>query len=181
MIKKLPAILLLIVSNLVFGQDYKAKLSKASCDCLQKADAENKDRAVITAQMGLCMLKMSSPYSNEIKRDYGIDIIKDISDSEKMKELGVQIGILMLNECQELFEKVTRNVEAENDTDENSYLLLSGTVKKIEKDNFVIFHVVGENNNLTKFYWVSKIESNLDLSKEYNSLFIIAKSNCQKN
>ncbi|WP_449397712.1 hypothetical protein [Chryseobacterium wanjuense] len=49
-------------------------------------------------------------------------------------------------------------------------LLINGTITKIEKDNFVVFHVVGDNKNLTKLYWISNIESNLDLPKEYNSL-----------
>lgn len=168
--KILPTFFLLLISNLFFSQDYKKELSKSSCDCLRKIDIENNDKNVITSQLGLCMLKTASPYSKEIKRDYGIDIVKDISNSEKMKELGVQVGMLMLNDCQELFEKITKSEELENESDESSYLLISGKVKKIEKENFVIFHLVGENNNLTKFYWVSNVESNLDLPKEYNSL-----------
>ena len=117
------------------------------------------------------MLKTAMPYSKEIKRDYGIDLSKDIANNEKMKELGIQMGMLMLNECQELFEKITESdKDTENVEENDSYLLFSGTVKKIEKENFVIFHIVGENKTLTKFYWVSNVESDLDLPKEYNSL-----------
>lgn len=169
--KNLLAILLLVITNLTFAQDYKQKLSKSSCDCLKTIDT-SKDQQTITSQLGLCMLKTAMPYSKEIKRDYNIDLTKDISNNEKMRELGIQMGMIMLSECQELFMKMTgsKKEEVEDVSDESSYLLISGTLKKIEKDNFVIFHIVGENNNLTKFYWVSNIESNLDLPKEYNSL-----------
>ncbi len=169
--KFLSAIILFTFSNFLFSQDYKQKLSKSSCDCLKTINTEDKDKKTITSQFGLCMLKTAMPYSKEIKRDYGIDLSKDIANNEKMKELGIQMGMLMLNECQELFEKITESdKDTENAEENDSYLLFSGTVKKIEKENFVIFHIVGENKTLTKFYWVSNVESDLDLPKEYNAL-----------
>lgn len=173
--RKLLVSVLLLGSILIFSQDYKQKLSKSSCECLKsiETDGKNKEKQSITTMMGLCMFKVALPFSKEIKRDYNIDLSKDIGNEDKMKDFGVQMGMLMLNECMDLFTKITKNEKSNRneDTEESdSQLLLNGTVTKIEKDNFVIFHVVGDNKNLNKFYWVSNVESNLDLPKEYNSL-----------
>ncbi|WP_435524158.1 hypothetical protein [Chryseobacterium indoltheticum] len=48
--------------------------------------------------------------------------------------------------------------------------MINGTVSKIEKENFIVFHVVGENKMLNKLYWISSVDSNLDLPKEYQTL-----------
>ncbi|MET3537489.1 hypothetical protein [Chryseobacterium limigenitum] len=168
--KNLLAMLLILISNLLFSQDYKKKIAKATCDCVAKVQNENKGEKTKEAQLGLCMISSSMPYAKELKKDYGIDIenITDESSDKAFENLGSTIGLMMTTECSDVFLKIM------DDTDENSdatsELLLNGTITKIEKENFVIFHVVGENKNLTKFYWVSNIESNLDLPKEYNLL-----------
>ncbi|MCU7616994.1 hypothetical protein NZ698_07275 [Chryseobacterium sp. PBS4-4] len=169
--KNLVAAVLLLLSTLAFSQDYKSKFSKSVCECVNKLDATNKTKKEMSAQFGLCAFKNANPYKKELKRDFDIDLVADISNEKKMTDFGVQVGLLMLNDCPEVLIAMNKDSEeTETVSDESSYLLLSGTVKKIEKENFVVFHIVGENNNLTKFYWVSNIESNLDLPKEYNSL-----------
>uniref|UniRef100_A0AAU6WND6 Uncharacterized protein n=2 Tax=Chryseobacterium TaxID=59732 RepID=A0AAU6WND6_9FLAO len=47
---------------------------------------------------------------------------------------------------------------------------VSGTVSRIEKDEFIVFHIVASDGNLTKLYWITSIQSGLDLPKEYASL-----------
>ncbi|CAD7812412.1 hypothetical protein CHRY9390_02509 [Chryseobacterium aquaeductus] len=170
MMKNLLAAFLLLFSNFVFSQDYKKKIAKASCDCIAKVGDEIKDSKTKEMKLGLCMITASMPYSKELKRDYNIDVNNIGDESNKpFEELGGKIGLLMATECSDVFMKMfAENSDTSNTSD--SELLLSGTLKKIEKDNFVVFHIVGENNNLTKFYWVSSIMSNLDLPKEYNSL-----------
>lgn len=161
----------MLISNFALSQDYKSKFSKSVCECITKLDAANKTKQEMSTQFGLCAFKHAAPYKKELKRDFDIDLVADISDQKKMESFGVQVGMLMLNDCPEILVAMNKDSDdSEGVSDESSYQLLSGTVKKIEKDNFVIFHVVGENNNLTKFYWVSNIESNLDLPKEYNIL-----------
>ena len=169
--KILLAFCLLLISNLFFAQDYKSKFSKSVCECVNSLNATKKTKQEMSTQFGLCAFKHAAPYKKELKKDFGIDLVADIEDGNKMKNFGVQVGMLMLNDCPEVFSAMNKgDKENEDISDESSYLLISGKVKKIEKENFVIFHVIGENNNLTKFYWVSNVESNLDLPKEYNSL-----------
>ncbi|WP_426278525.1 hypothetical protein ACN9MN_04200 [Chryseobacterium sp. S-02] len=160
--------MLIFVSSLVFSQEYKQKFSREVCECVKNIDAANKTKKELSTQFGLCAFKHAASYKKELKRDFGIDLVADIANEEKMESFGVQVGMMMVTECPDVFSKVMGNDE---DTEaEVSQLLISGMVSKIEKDNFVIFHVVGDNKNLTKLYWVSTIESNLDLPKEYSSL-----------
>jgi len=170
MMKNFLAAVLLLLSTFVFSQDYKNKIAKASCDCITKVGDEIKDPKTREMKLGLCMITASMPYSKELKRDYNIDVDNVGGENDKsFEELGGKIGLLMATECSDVFMKIfVENDDASNNS--GSELLLNGTVKKIEKENFIVFHIVGENNNLTKFYWVSNIESNLDLPKEYNSL-----------
>jgi len=168
--KNILAAVLLLISTFVFSQDYRKKIAKASCECITKVGEEIKDSQTREMKLGLCMITSSMPFSKELKRDYNIDIDKIGDESDiSFEELGGKIGILMATECSDVFVKMFAD-HHDTSNAENSELLLSGTVKKIEKDNFVVFHVIGENNNLTKFYWISNIESNLDLPAEYNSL-----------
>ena len=170
MIKNLLAVVLLLLSNILFSQDYKNKIAKASCDCITKTGEEIKDAKTREMKLGLCMITASMPYSKELKRDYNIDVNNVGDESDKsFEELGGKIGLLMATECSDVFIKIFAENNAESGNS-GSELVINGTLKKIEKENFVVFHIVGENNNLTKFYWVSNIESNLDLPKEYNSL-----------
>ena len=39
------------------------------------------------------------PYKEQIKKEYGIDLSKDITNDEKMGELGEKLGILWFPEC----------------------------------------------------------------------------------
>ncbi len=55
-------------------------------------------------QLGLCFIKASTPYKEQIKKEYGIDLSKDISNENKMEELGEKLGILMVSEiCDSTF------------------------------------------------------------------------------
>lgn len=157
------------ISAFAFSQEYKQKFSREVCECVKNIDATNKTKNEMSTQFGLCAFKHAAPYKKELKRDFGIDLVADIGNEEKMKKFGVEVGMMMVSECPDIFSKVMGSDESDSEA-ESSELLINGTISKIEKDNFVVFHVVGENKNLTKFYWVSTIESNLDLPKEYNGL-----------
>lgn len=155
----------------MFSQDYKKVLSKANCECLKNVDISNKTYDQRITNFGVCAFKSSQPFLKEIKRDYGIDLISDIGNQEKMKDFGVQIGMLTMSECSETFLNLMKEDEAlENNIADSKEYLISGTVTKIEKGNFLIFHLVGDSKILNKFYWVTNIESNLDLATEYGKL-----------
>jgi len=162
--KNLSAFCLLLISSIAWSQDYTSKIAKETCECFTKVKSKYPNTKNLETQLGFCMLKSVQPYAKEVKRDFNIDVIND--NSEKTGEI---IGKWLVAECPDIFLEMVSSTEDDRDV-AKSQLLMNGTVKKIEKENFVIFHLVGENNNLTKFYWVSNVESNLDLPKEYNAL-----------
>ena len=117
------------------------------------------------------MFKVANPYKAEIKKEFGIDI-SDFSKKENMYKLGTEIGILMAQECPDVFEQFIPEDKNDTQTEEvvSSEELMNGEITKIEKENFVIFYLKGDNNILTKFYWISNVESNIELEKKYNEL-----------
>lgn len=168
--KKLLATVLILISSFVFSQDYKKEFSKAVCDCIKKIDTENGGSKDMSSEFGLCAFKSAGPYKTELKRDYDIDFVTDIENDEKLKNFGVQVGILMMNECADTFLKVMKSDDSNGNGEAPAEVLINGTITKIEKDNFIVFQLVGDNKILNKFYWIGKIDSNLDLPKEYNTL-----------
>lgn len=168
--KNILIFLLFCFSNFALAQDYKKKIARSSCECITKVADEIKDPKTREMRLGLCMITAAMPYSKELKRDYNIDVNNVGAESEKSFEsLGGAIGIVMATECPDIFTSIFTETDDSSSTSGTEFLL-NGMVKKIEKENFIVFHVIGDNNNLTKFYWVTSIESNLDLPKEYNML-----------
>lgn len=165
--KKVFVALLTTVSGFVFSQDYTKKIAKTACECFTKVKAENPDAKNFDVQLGVCMINAAEPYSKELKKDYNLDILGDESSGDKVGEIFAK---WILRECPDTFIELIELEESSNSENQTKELLINGTVTKIEKDNFIIFHVVGDNKTLNKLYWVSTIESNLDLPKEYGSL-----------
>ena len=54
--------------------------------------------------------------------------------------------------------------------EENPAEFMNGEITKIEKDAFVIFYLKGDNGILTRFYWISNVDSNIELEKKYQDL-----------
>ena len=161
---------LFFISTQFLAQDYKQKFIKEVCECVSKVDVSGKTTTERQTQFGLCAFKHYQPYQKQLKRDFNIDILTDIANETKMTEFGAKVGLLMATECPEAFSNIMKDENEQKTSEESSEMLISGTVTKIEKDNFVVFHLVGDNKILNKFYWISTVESDLDLPKEYQSL-----------
>ena len=169
--KKLLAIIFMLFSALSFTQNYKEKLGKEVCLCMNEFSLEGQSQTQLEQSLGLCFIKSAMPYSKEIYKDYGIDLNTDIGENSKMEKLGEKLGIIVLTQCPDLFSKfISRENNNDNAAKEENYRLINGTISKIEKDNFIVFHLVGENKILNKFYWISTIESDIDMPKDYNSI-----------
>lgn len=172
---KLHFILALFCSFTLFSQGYKDKLSKETCECISNLKKENKSQKQTQLEVGLCILKTSVPYSQEIKKDYGIDLKKDMGNEEKMESFGLQMAELMLPNCSEILMnywlKEDSSLDQENiDAADSGEQMINGIITKIDEENSVVFYLVGDNKILNKFYWISKIESNLDMPKEFRTI-----------
>jgi len=162
MMKNFILISLSLFSNQIFSQEYTSKIAKETCECIQKAKTENPDPKKLELQFGMCMINASQPYAKEIKRDFNVDLLSGDS-----YETGEVVGKWLLKECPDAFMDL---VNSSNEEAEEKQMLVNGTVSKIEEERFITFHIVGENKILNKFYWISNIESNLDLPKVYKTL-----------
>lgn len=169
--KKFLLFVFSLVSLIYFAQDFKKVVTQNTCKCVKELNTQNLNKKQMEFQFGLCMFKAANPYRAEMKKEFGIDIT-DFSKKESMYKLGTEMGILMAQECPDVFEKLIPDDKEDNkDVEEvSSEELMHGEITKIEKENFVIFYMKGDNNILTKFYWISNVESNIELEKKYNEL-----------
>lgn len=164
--KKTGFFLAALLPVLSFSQDYQTRIAKTTCECFTKAKAENPDAEALEIKLGLCIIQGAQPYAAELKKDYNLDILQDQSS-----ETGKLVADWLLKECPDTFIELFKLGENDKNKDNpNSKLLISGTVKKIEKNGFVVFHLAGGNKTLTKLYWIFPVESNKDLPEEYNAL-----------
>ncbi len=154
-----------LISAAGFSQEYKAKIGQTACECFKKVKAENPDPKVLETKMGFCIINAAEPYAKQLKKEYNLDILRDQSS-----ETGQVVAAMILRECPGLFMEMI-NLEKKGSAGKASPgISVSGTVTRIEKGNFIIFHVTGEDGNLIRLHWVTAIDSGLDLPREYNSL-----------
>ena len=112
--KKLIILFFSIFSLFSYSQeDFKKKIAQNTCKCVKDVKKENLTKKQIEFQFGICMFKVANPYKAEIKKEFGIDI-SDFSKKENMYKLGTEIGILMAQECPDVFEQFIP--EDKNDT-----------------------------------------------------------------
>ncbi len=157
---------LMAVTN-AFSQKYIDEIASKSCECI---DNIPEDKSIQEAQMelGLCMLDASSPYKKQLKKDHGIDFSKIDTQGEK---LGRIIGMKMAGICPTAVMRLVGNSqekeEVETATSTNTFV---GEVSSIEDSKFVVFTVKNELGKQTKFYWLTFIESNVELISDYKTL-----------
>lgn len=179
MIKNLPLlkkalliISILLFANSVFSQDYMDKIAKEACKCLDDIP-ENSDQEEYNSELGLCMLSAAMPYQKKLKKDYGIDF-KNIDT--QAEGLGKIIGIRMATTCPVALMKIVamnqdeEAPEVEYVDEINIDVKTKGKISVISDDKYPVFSVIKEDGETEKYYWLTYIESDLDISKEYKTL-----------
>lgn len=161
----LPALLLLLVCS-AQAQTYMDDIAKKSCDCVAKVNPNLKGNEFNMA-LGVCIIDAAMPYKKQLKKDYGVDMDRIDVEGEK---LGSIIGVRMVSFCPDAMVAITSKTEEAAATEESDVLTTSGLVTKIEKDFFVVFHVKDDEGKTSKYYWISPVESDLDITSEYESL-----------
>lgn len=166
--KTLLLSLFLFASISGFSQDYLDKIATNTCNCTEKLSPSlSKDD--FTMQFGLCMIAAASDYKKEIKKDYKLNMDNVEEIESKGEKLWANIAIKMATVCPKSFSKL-----ADEGKDEAVAAVatssLEGVVTQIEKNLFVTFYVKDASGKITKLYWLSFIESSLDLTTKYNTL-----------
>lgn len=159
--------LLLTISNFSFAQNYMDKIAETTCECFDKLP-DTLSIEQYKMKLGLCLLEAASPYQKQLKKDYKINFDKIETQGE---ELGRIIGLKMATTCPDallkLMGKAGEISDSEEETSEN---VVTGQITQISDDSFVIFSVKDEKGKISKFYWFTFIESNVELSNIYKTL-----------
>ena len=82
--------------------------------------------------------------------------------------LGELIGIKMAGVCPEEILRMTNTSDDEDYEEMSNYV--SGTVTKIEKEQFVVLSLKDDSGKTLKLYWLYYVDSELDLESNYSNL-----------
>ena len=107
------------------------------------------------------------PYKNELKRDYNINL--DKMDAKEGEKLGRAVVLKMGTICPDGLVIVAKKNKAVPELDNNEKIM-EGVVTNIENNPFVVFSLKDNFGRIFKFYWLSFIQSDLELTNNYNSL-----------
>lgn len=164
-------IITIICSLLVFNtysQDYMEKIANQTCECLHNiSDTTNKEKMYL--ELGLCMIKVSEPYKKQLKKDHNINFDNINNEGEA---LGKLIGMKMATVCPDALIKLSKmdTQEASEDIKTIESYISIGKITKIDKEAFVVFSVFDNSGKSLKFYWLTEVESNIDLANNYRTL-----------
>lgn len=158
------ALISILSTSSIFAQDYLTKITHQSCECLSTIE-QTEDREQFNLELGLCIIDASMPYKKELKKDHNIDLENIDEDGTRLGEL---IGLKMAGICPEEILKIANGGEDESYDELSS--TISGTITKVEKEQFIVFSIKEDSGKTTKFYWIYYIESNVDLPTEYSTL-----------
>ena len=68
--KKLIILFFSIFSLFSYSQeDFKKKIAQDACKCIGEIKLEKKSKEMMQMQLGLCFIKVSTPYKEQIKKD----------------------------------------------------------------------------------------------------------------
>ena len=161
--KKITLILFFaFLQTTVQAQEYMDKIVNQACECVSEIE-EQPSQESLNMKLGLCILEVAGDYQEELLRDYQIDFENIDLDGEK---LGRIIGVKMVSVCPQVFERLAT---PQGDADEPEVLSASGVVSKVEKGTFIIIHL-NENGQTRKYYWITEVDSNIDLTQEFETL-----------
>jgi len=173
------ASVLFIFSANCYSQAWMDNLSNDVCNCIANLpDSLKPEEAQM--KLGLCMIEAAYPYKKGLKKEYGINMDKIDTQGE---ELGKIIGLKAAMKCPDTFMKLvnivepgssssTKSLNATETTESSDPKLesnqFSGKVSKIDSANFIVFSVRSPEGKTEKFYWITKVSSQTDLTNNYN-------------
>ncbi len=155
----------MLIFNKGFSQDFMDVIVKKSCDCLEHISDTLKTEQ-FNMELGLCMIDASMPYKKQIKKSFDIDLDNISTEGEK---LGRLIGMKMATVCPNALIKMSRKAKGQPEST-NTEQTSTGTVTKIENDFFVVISLKDESGKVTRYYWLTFVESQLDLVNSYSTL-----------
>lgn len=149
-----------------YSQAYMDKIVQNSCDCVSEiSDTLNQDQ--FNFDFGICLINAAMPFKKELLKNHEINMDNIDFEGEK---LGRLIALQMASTCPRILARLTGSVDSDEETSEEEALYYEGVITKIEKETFVVFTMKEETGKSTKFYWLTFIDSNIDVAENYESL-----------
>jgi hypothetical protein len=156
---------LVIISKVGFSQNYMDEIVLKACECSNTiSDTLESER--FNMELGLCMLNAATPYKKQLNKDYKIDLNKIDTQGE---QLGRIIGLKMASVCPNILMKMANRVK-KKEANKISESIYEGEIVNIDDNKFVEFSVKDEFGKISKFHWLTFIESNVELSNNYKTL-----------
>lgn len=166
--KSIVLLLLLHGFNCVSAQGYLDTVTLKTCKCVDQYDAP-KVQTNFQVYLGLCIINSSQPYLKQLEKEKGV---KSDDMVESVKRIGELVGERMVVICPKTIEKITTEMVRESSptssAESASYEL--GTITEIDKNSFVIFTIKNEEGKSSKLYWLSEVQSDMDLITKFDSL-----------
>ncbi|MEY2924782.1 MAG: hypothetical protein RLZZ337_1330 [Bacteroidota bacterium] len=168
--KSILITLLITLSLSSFSQDYMDKIALESCECIDRvSDTVPMDQ--FNMELGLCMLEASMPYQKQLKKDHGINWDRIDKEGEKLGRLiGMKLASVCPNSLMRMVKKVSPELMDDEDEEIDDELYAEGEIQKVEEEQFIVISVKEESGKVSKFYWMTFIDSDFDLANDYNSL-----------
>lgn len=153
-----------------FSQGYLDDLAKQSCECLESIP-QDMELNNLNMELGLCMLKAAKPYEKKLKKDHDINLSKIATEGQDVGErLGALIGVGMMAYCPDGMMAIVKMNQQNNEDMKVSDNTTTGNVNEITKDTFISFAIRTDNGITTKYYWLTPIETDLNLPFDYEKL-----------
>ena len=144
--------------------DYLKEIAIESCECADSLPLQL-NTSERNMRLGLCMINACEPYSAELLRDHQIDLKRIDVQGE---ELGVLVGIKMATVCPEKLIQIVE--DAAEDAVITEQLSSTGVVVGIDGEDFVCFTIKDVDGRKSKYYWLTYVESDLNLETTYKEL-----------
>jgi hypothetical protein len=146
------------------AQDYMNKLLEKTCNCVSKIN-DSLEGDKYNMALGVCMLEAAEPYKKQLKKDYDIDMDRIDTQGEKMGRI---IGVKMAAYCPDVLSKLTIKATKKKEEKAAEEMMMTGYITKVDKDFFVVFSLKDDTGKITKLYWLSFVESDIDLASDFS-------------
>lgn len=162
---KLLIAVLITMSTVGYSQDYMDDIALKACDCLNSvSDTLAHER--FNLELYNCLIDAAKPHKKKLKKEYKIDIDRIDTFPEELARL---IGQKMVSVCPDALLR-TANRFKKNSENKSSESIVTGQIIEINDNKFVEFSVKDESGKISKFYWFTFIESDIELSNNYKTL-----------
>jgi hypothetical protein len=167
MFKHLSLFALLFASySHTYAQEYVQQIAKRACECSEKVKPSANEK-MRNMEVGFCILNAANEDDKrKLKAEFNLDFNEIDKNGEK---IGAFIGMRMAPICPGTIMALANASEEKTKTAPVS-TMISGEVTKIEKDFFVSFTIRDNTGKSNKLFWISPVETSIDLVSQYTNL-----------